>query len=405
MSLLSSTLAQSTLAKKGSVYLDSVANNLLASLHSLQEQLAPLSSTKFPSQISSLARHFHLEQLVTVSPVTFLLTVITCISTFIAIMSWRSPFGIFRRSPYSNFTAVPQVSDRDFSYITPDELINPPSREYREEYPATGDAGPDILLLKHRGTTYPLHFPAYAIDDGALTVGELRRRAAEATGSLDLNRVKLLYKGRLLMDDSRPCKTEGLKQQSKVLCVVSEVDPGESTASEVSDSELERASDASEKNGRQTETITDSNIGKTQNKKRNRNRNRNRNKKNKNRQAVEVSAVQSTPSSGGTGCSSLPPPSPNLKDFSTPLEQVNALVSYFRSVLLPLCNEYVANPPPLGKVRDFEYKKLSETVLAQVILKADGIDPSGHEETRTARRALIKEVQASLNSLDQVPRE
>ncbi|RJE16415.1 BAG domain-containing protein, partial [Aspergillus sclerotialis] len=58
-------------------------------------------------------------------------------------------------------------------------------------------------------------------------------------------------------------------------------------------------------------------------------------------------------------------------------------------------------PPTDPKARDYEHKRRSETVLAQVILKADGIDPTGDDDARNARRGLIKETQAILSRLDQ----
>ncbi|KAL8651175.1 MAG: hypothetical protein Q9226_004816 [Calogaya cf. arnoldii] len=80
----------------------------------------------------------------------------------------------------------------------------------------------DILVLKHRSTTYPLHFPAYAIADGDITVGEVRRLTALEIKIEDCHRIKLLYKGKILRDDVRPCRDEGLKQYSEIMCVVSE---------------------------------------------------------------------------------------------------------------------------------------------------------------------------------------
>jgi hypothetical protein len=62
----------------------------------------------------------------------------------------------------------------------------------------------------------------------------------------------------------------------------------------------------------------------------------------------------------------------------------------------------VADPPTDPKKREFEHKKLSETILAQIMLKADGIVPDGNVTIRNARKALIKEAQANLDRLDQV---
>lgn len=97
----------------------------------------------------------------------------------------------------------------------------------------------------------------------------------------------------------------------------------------------------------------------------------------------------------------MPPPSPNIKNLGA-LEQVSALLGYLKQELVPLCDEYVADPPSDPKKREFEHKKLSETILAQIMLKADGIVPDGDATIRNARKALIKEAQANLDRLDQV---
>jgi hypothetical protein len=309
-------------------------------------------------------------------------------------MSWRFS-DLFRRSPYPAAKATPpHISDSDYTYLTPEDIVDRPGAE---------DDEPDTILLKHRKNTYALNFPAYAINDGALSVGELRRRAAEVTRTPNPARIKLLYKGKLLDDDSVPCRTEGLKQQSEVLCVVSEVQPGESTPSEGSEAEAEKAEEAARPDEVQSGG---------ERRKRNRNRNKKKNK-GKGRKTADAAAGDaeglappaepSRPSSAGE--SSLPAPPPNLKVLRTPLEQANALITYLRTELLPLCEAYVANPPTDAKARDFEHRKLSETILAQVILKADGIEPDGDEAARNARKALVKEAQAALNSLDQAAKE
>jgi hypothetical protein len=129
-------------------------------------------------------------------------------------------------------------------YISPDYVMNSTSQAPAPhgQYTGTADENePDIIRLRHRGTTYPLHFPAYAISDGVLTVGALRLEAATKIGNPFPDRVRLLYKGSLLKDDNRTCKAQGLKQNSEVLCVVSDIGP--STLSDSSDYESGHASD------------------------------------------------------------------------------------------------------------------------------------------------------------------
>ncbi|KAL8716833.1 MAG: hypothetical protein Q9225_005874, partial [Loekoesia sp. 1 TL-2023] len=153
---------------------------------------------------------------------------------------------------YSPFAATPSqppptVTEADYHYLGPDD-IDPPSQHHNDTYgfpppriSRTDSSNvPDILVLKHRSTTYPLHFPAYAIADGDVTVGEVRRLAARETKTEDHHRIKLLYKGKILRDDSRPCRDEGLKQNSEIMCVVSEA------ASFPSSSHQQSSSSASE---------------------------------------------------------------------------------------------------------------------------------------------------------------
>ncbi|KAI9042927.1 BAG family molecular chaperone regulator [Aspergillus affinis] len=95
-------------------------------------------------------------------------------------------------------------------------------------------------------------------------------------------------------------------------------------------------------------------------------------------------------------------PSPDLMQFETPLEQVNALATWFQKVMIPLCEQYVEDPPDDPTKRRDEYTKLYDTMLAQVFLKADGLDMGGNEVARGARRDLIKEGQEVLTKLESV---
>ena len=72
----------------------------------------------------------------------------------------------------------------------------------------------------------------------------------------------------------------------------------------------------------------------------------------------------------------------------------------FNDSLLPLIQVFLASPPTDKKARDQEYKKLSETTLAQVLIKLDGVETMGDERLRNQRRELVKFVQSWLNKLD-----
>jgi hypothetical protein len=237
------------------------------------------------------------------------------------------------------------------------EITSPDERRLN----VNDETSPDFLLLKNRGVTYPLHFAPFAIDE-TLTVGEVRRLTAEKIGTSDPSRIRLLYKGKLLRDDARLCRDEGLKQESEIMCVVRE-----------GDSNSEDFTSQSEK----SDSVAS--VG-------------------KNKKAITGDSPNLAPPSGNPAA---PYPAPNLQNFKSAHEQVEALASYFRSTVVPLCNKFISLPPPDTKMRDHEHKKLAETILTQVILKADEID-SESEIERMERRALIKEVQTMLNKLDEV---
>ncbi|PYH97210.1 BAG domain protein [Aspergillus ellipticus CBS 707.79] len=399
MSQLLSHSSLSSLGETCASYIDHVATNLPPSLHSLHHQIVTtLSSAKASPHLRFLTPWpdlvaDHADSAYT-APVAY--TLLACTVVFLA-MSWRPFANLWRRSP--SYTGVqnnpPHVTDNDFSYITNDDLANPSANAYRAQYAGAEDTEPDTLLLKHRKNTYELHFPAYAINDGALSVGQLRQRAAEVTRTPNPNRIKLLYKGKLLEADSLPCRSEGLKQQSEVLCVVSGVEPGDSSPSDVSEAEADKDSGLASRK-------EESSAKRASKKKRGGKKKKNQGK---GPSAVDPnvlapSAEPQRPSSAATGRGAMPPPSPPLGSFHTPVDKANGLMSYLRRELLPRCEEYLTNPPSDVKARDFEHKMLSEVILAQVILKADGIEPES-EADRAARRALIKEAQKALNSLDQ----
>jgi hypothetical protein len=60
------------------------------------------------------------------------------------------------------------------------------------------------------------------------------------------------------------------------------------------------------------------------------------------------------------------------------------------------------NPPSDLKTRDLEYAKLSESVMAQIVLKADNIEMEGDTDARAARKQLVNEASDVLKRLDVV---
>ncbi|CAI7573562.1 unnamed protein product, partial [Penicillium glandicola] len=389
MTLLPPTLAQSTLGEKCAVYLDQLAGILPVHLHSLRYQLNPITTYLSKTPLGPLAKKLPFSP--DDQPLALFAAVIVCLFT-VAAMSWRNPLRMLRRSPSYAPASNPQVSDGDFSYITPGDAPNP----------IADDGEPDIIALRHRGTIYPLRFRAYAIDDGVLTIGDLREAAAESTGAGHPDCVRLLYKGKLLKNNAQTCKAEGLKQHSEVLCVVSEVGAG--SPSDGSDDgqnipvvsapappPLSRPTSAGEASSPPT-----SSSGKSKNSR------RKKGNRKKSPVGTESPGPSRPPRPTSSGHSGVPAPPPNIKLLQTPLEQVTALAGWFEQEMKPICEEYIADPPSDPKKRDYEHKKLSETILAQIMLKADGIEPNGDDMARSARRALIKDAQAALTKLDAI---
>jgi hypothetical protein len=103
---------------------------------------------------------------------------------------------------------------------------------------------------------------------------------------------------------------------------------------------------------------------------------------------------------------------PRLRDFFLPVVlapepqttkgKLDALASRFHTEFVPLAVQFMNNPPTERAKRDFEYKKLSETILTQIIFKLDGVETEGDQEARLQRKAIVKEVQGMLNKLDEV---
>ncbi|KAI4724382.1 hypothetical protein E4T49_07879 [Aureobasidium sp. EXF-10728] len=283
------------------------------------------------------------------------------------IMSWSSRFGSWsgRFSPFGRSGASAQVKDSDYSYITQDDLNNAQQNDA-----APAPSGPprdtDVLVLKSKRISYPVHFPAYSIEKGELKIRSVREQAAKKTGA-DARLVKLFFRGKNMKEDANSCRAEGLRHNSEIMCVVGDAVP-ESMSS--SDSEGEEAS-----------------ADGTDAPKRKRNRNKNKKKKGK---------KPSTPQTD-TSRTQSPRPPPAL---TTPMDKLNAVNSTLQT-LLPQCIQFLANPPADQAKKDFEHKRLSETVLAQVLLKLDAVDTEGDAEARARRKELVKEAQNVLNSLDE----
>ena len=84
----------------------------------------------------------------------------------------------------------------------------------------------------------------------------------------------------------------------------------------------------------------------------------------------------------------------------TSLEEIDFLTHKFRTELVPQGLEFISNTPTDANKRDLEYRRSSETILTQILLKSDAVETEGDSEARMRRKELVKEVQGFLTDLD-----
>lgn len=323
-------------------------------------------------------------------------SIFLALSTFVfLVMSWASRLGNLGR--FSPFTRSPpqgstKVSDADFSYITADDLRRHQAESMSPQSDAE-DLGPprdtDVLILRNKKKEYAVHFPAYSIAKNELSIGQVRDQAAKKTATGTPRSIKLLYKGKNLKDDSRTARQEGLRDGAELMCTIAE--PQSPSDSE---DDFDEFGDALGESGTAD--------GETR-------RKRNRGKKSKRRNKREerdAASGTSTPQSGkpnlGVPNSQQPSRTQSPRPAAspaTPFDKLNTLHQKLQTYI-PDCEKFLAAPPTDAAKKEFEHKRLTETILAQVLLKLDGVETEGDEEARSQRKALVKETQAVLNRLD-----
>ncbi|KAM0323925.1 hypothetical protein ACHAQA_008506 [Verticillium albo-atrum] len=326
-----------------------------------------------------------------VDPHLVLYTTIGCILLAVPLSMSRYGWSTSRDSlsPYgSSLGGVPNITDDDFSYITSEDLHDTSgSSRYQ---PRTHNAVPpapedDILLIKNKGVTYPVHFPAYTIGDGKLRVRDIRDRIAL---ELDLSdrrarRAKILYKGRQLKEPAAPVREYGVKNNSEVMVVLPDVVPGEESSS-TSDEEMVVVADD---RGSAAGTGDD------------KKRRKKKSKKSK-KPKTEGSPRDSASTFSLPGRDSDTPSSPRPSPATGAIATLNELDSHFMTTLYPLCQQFMTDTPTDPKKLEDEHRKISETVMMQVILKLDAVETNGDLEARTRRKELVQKVQDVLKDLD-----
>lgn len=307
-----------------------------------------------------------------------------------------------RFSPFGRPGADQGVSDSDFSYITAEDLarhgnhsVDASSEDLRNPHRKS-----DVLVLKHRKVSYPLHFRGGSINQGDLTIGDIRDKAAESLdiSPRDASRIKLFYRGQNLNKDSTLARDAGLRSdiESELLCVVGDAPP---------------SAPADEDDDEEDEDIADGADGDPSAPKKKR---RNRKKKSKKSRgssgtATPAASEASVPNPDATYVPShAPPPKPSTPAPApaaapkSPIEQLDAIASKFHTALVPQCIQFTHHPPADKAKREFEHKKLTEMIMAQVLLKLDDVSVGEDQGARARRKEVVKEVQGMLARLDEV---
>ncbi|KAF2160443.1 hypothetical protein M409DRAFT_70411 [Zasmidium cellare ATCC 36951] len=313
-------------------------------------------------------------------------------------MSWTSRLGNLGR--FSPFTRSPpqgptKVSDADFSYITADDLRKHQAETMNQQQSSqdtSDDYGPprdtDVLVLRNKKQDFPVHFPAYSIAKGELTIGQVREQAAKKTTTGDPKRIKLLYKGKNLKDDAKTCKQEGLRDGAELMITLAEKiespSDSEDDDDEFGDEPSTADGDAKRRRNRGKKT-----------KRRNRREDRERETSGTSTpQPAEPNLGVPNSQQPSRNQSPKPPVSP-----ATPLDKLNALHQKLQS-FIPDCRAFETSPPTDPAKKTFEHKRLSETILTQVLLKLDAVETEGDADARTRRKELVKETQKVLQDLD-----
>jgi len=316
-------------------------------------------------------------------------------------------------SPYDStlsHVGIPAVTDEDYSYITSEDLesFDTPRAQSRRHHhdtdhfshstPSFDHRKPadDVMLIKHNGVIYPERFPAYSIGDGKLQVDDVLQRVElvlrltprEARG------VRLFYKGRRVRDPRAPIRDYGVKNNSEVLVMIGEP-IGESGGSDSSEEIVVVGRDEPEETNRPKPEK--SRRGRRQDERSPRSSNFSLEVPTEDRDRRSISRVRTqSPSSlsavsGASAAAGVP---------GGPIEKMNSIASHFNTKLRPLCEQYLAKPPSDRKKNEDEHRKISETVMQQVLLKLDEVDTSIEEGARARRKELVQEVQGTLKKMD-----
>ncbi|PHH80707.1 hypothetical protein CDD82_1562 [Ophiocordyceps australis] len=285
--------------------------------------------------------------------------------------------------PFSSFSSshVPSVTDDDFSYITPQEIDDSFSIPIQDRHVARAQPSSlqsqdkDFVLIKSRGVTYPATFPPQSIANGQVKVADVQHRFGLMT---DLSnqvacRVKFIYKGKTLKDLSAPVCEYGVHNGSEFMAIVPNVSSDSSASEEMVIVRDRPKNETKKKRSRKRQT---------------------------GKKAAGGDGDSTTSSTLESNTAAEPHMSAPSGAGSNQLNRIDELSHEFTTKWLPLCNQYISSPPTEPKVREDEHRKLSETLMQNVLLKLDEVQTDGIDEVRRRRKDLVRRIQDVLRDLD-----
>ncbi|KAM3507881.1 hypothetical protein MY11210_006943 [Beauveria gryllotalpidicola] len=299
----------------------------------------------------------------------------TAAAALVAVPVTMSRYG-WSRSPFSSqLGGVPTVTDDDYTYITSQDLDEAglgASGNTRQQPSPTPDD--DVLLIKRGNVTYPTHFPRHSISDGKLQVRDIAERAGlmMSLSERDWRSLKFIYKGSQLKEPSAPVRDYGVRNNCIIMAILPQVD--------------DRADGSGDE-------VTVGNKSKSK-----RRKFQFRRKAAKKRNAGDGDSANSPGDSISTSGTKSPSPSPVPGAAGQRL--IDDLANQFTTKWLPICKEFIAKPPADANKRKDEHTRLTESVLAQILIKLDEADPEGNPDVRQNRKDTIRRVQEVLKQVD-----
>lgn len=331
-------------------------------------------------------------------------------------------------SPYTSNIVDPSARNLSghFEYIDADHgiLKDPPRHSAPNLHNGQDDPNaPDVILVRYMASQIPVEFPPYSISEEKAYVSQLREAVARALQT-DPRRIRLIYKKHDLKHDSWPLRKYHMKQNSEVSAIITEsvVDYGDRDSHSSSGEESAQSSQNPRRRPRALSSVRHRSDDQytpqkpatssgflsptghvpSGNPSDRQYRNNLRPESDERANRGEPSRTRGT-SPRPTSSTTSAPSSRVAADPNTPLGKLQALSDTLHEKWLPLCRKFISNPPSDPQDRIKEHRKLSESVMSHVLLKADAVDVNNPEE-RAFRKSLINEANDIGKQLDAVTR-